>query len=394
MQFVRQLLLVCATLLLAAQAQAYDGLVEKRVFTMPSYTTVGGKTIKKVKIGYETYGKLNAACDNAIFIAHFFSGTSHAAGKYKADDKAAGYWDYLIGAGKAIDTDKYFVVSADTLVNLNTKDPNVITTGPASIDPDTGKPYGMSFPVVTMRDFVNTQKALADQLGIRKFVAVMGASMGSLQAMEWAAAYPEMVERVVPVIPGGVEANPYLIEMLHTWAAPIVNDPNWNRGDYYGRVEPSKGLAEALKLVTFNARHYGWAQKTFGRKWAAADKDPLASWDNKYAIEDTLDKAGAARAAVSDANSFLYLVRANQLFQVGQGKTLEEGLARIKSRVLFMPAKSDLLLYPAYTTHAADLLRKQGNVVDVVEIDGDGGHLDGVFAVGPVADRIKAFLAK
>src|SRR5216117_1708065 len=122
-------------------------LTDKRFFTLPQYTTVGGKPIKNVRVGYETYGKLNTAGDNAVFVPHFFSGTSHAAGRYKADDKAAGYWD-AIGAGKAIDTDKYFVVSADTLVNLNVKSAAVGTSGPATTNPDTGKPYGSSFPVV------------------------------------------------------------------------------------------------------------------------------------------------------------------------------------------------------------------------------------------------------
>ena len=118
--------------LVAGLAAAYDGPVEKKIFSLPSYTTVGGKTIKDVKVGYETYGKLNAAGDNAIFIPHFFSGTSHAAGKYQPGDAAPGYWDPIIGAGRPIDTDKYFVISADKLTNLNTKDPNVTTTGPAS----------------------------------------------------------------------------------------------------------------------------------------------------------------------------------------------------------------------------------------------------------------------
>ncbi len=145
--------LLCAALA-ATAAHAYDGLVEKKVFTIPTFTTVGGKTIRNVRIGYETYGTLNAAGTNAIFVAHYFSGNSHAAGKYKATDAAPGYWDSVIGAGKPFDTDKYFVVSADTLVNLSTKDPNVVTTGPATIDPDTGKPYGMRFPIVTIKDFV------------------------------------------------------------------------------------------------------------------------------------------------------------------------------------------------------------------------------------------------
>ncbi|HEX9397631.1 MAG TPA: homoserine O-acetyltransferase [Burkholderiales bacterium] len=381
-----RLLFVIAALLFASQAGA-QLLTEKKTFAMPQFTTDGGRTIKNVRIGYESYGKLNAAGDNAIFVAHFFTGNSHAAGRYKAEDKGAGYWDSVIGPGKPFDTDRYFVLSADSLVNVNVKDPNTTTTGPASVNPDTGKPYGMSFPIVTIRDFVRVQKALADSLGIRKFAAVTGASMGSLQAMEWAATYPEMVERVIPVIPGGLEANPYLIEMLNTWAAPIVNDPKWNGGDYYGREEPVKGLAEALKLVTLNARHYGWADKTFGRKWATADKDPLKDWNNKYAIEDALDKAGAGRATASDANSFLYLVRANQLYQV-------DGVARIKAKVLSIPAKSDLLLYPDYAKKMVATLKAQGAHVEEFEIDGDGGHLDGVIFIAKAGDAIQAFLRK
>jgi len=375
-----------AALVFAGSALA-QLVTEKKVHTLPQYTTVGGKTIKNVRTGYETYGRLNAAGDNAIFVAHFFSGNSHAAGKYKAEDKAPGYWDSVIGPGKPFDTDKYFVVSADTLVNLNAKDPGTTTTGPASVNPDTGKPYGMAFPIVTMRDFVRVQKALADSLGIRKFVAVTGASMGSLQTMEWAAAYPEMVERAIPVLPGGLEANPYLIEMLNTWAAPIVNDPKWNGGDYYGKEEPARGLAEALKLVTLNARHYGWADKTFGRKWAAADRNPLQEWSNKYAIEDAIDKGSAGRAAASDANSFLYLVRAHQLYQV-------EDANRIRAKVLSIVAKSDLLLYPDYARKMTAALRAQGNHVEEFEIDGDGGHLDCVFLIAKAGDAIRVFLQK
>lgn len=128
-----------AACLSATSALAYDKPVEKKVFSLPSYTTVGGKTIKDVKVGYETYGTLNAAGDNAVFVAHFYSSNSHAAGKYKETDAAPGYWNGIIGPGKSIDTDKLFVISADSLSNLNTKDPNTTTTGPSSINPDTGK---------------------------------------------------------------------------------------------------------------------------------------------------------------------------------------------------------------------------------------------------------------
>ena len=205
----RRAFLGVALAMVATTIAAYDGLVEKKTFALASYTTVGGKTIRNVRIGYETYGMLNAAGDNAIFIPHFYSGTSHAAGKYTPSDAAPGYWDAIIGSGKPIDTDKYFVVSADTLVNLNTKDPRVVTTGPASVDPDTGKPYGMTFPVVAYRDSVRVHKALVDSLGVKKLKAVAGASGGSLQAMEWAAVYPDFVERVIHVIgPGfGIEVD-------------------------------------------------------------------------------------------------------------------------------------------------------------------------------------------
>jgi homoserine O-acetyltransferase/O-succinyltransferase len=386
------LLIVCALTLGAGMAGAYDGLVEKKTFALPSYTTVNGQTIKDVKIGYETYGTLNAARDNVILICHFYSGNSHAAGKYEASDPAPGYWDAIIGAGKPIDTDRFFVISSDTLVNLNTKDPRTVTTGPASINPDTGKPYGMTFPIVTIRDFVNVQKALVESLGIRKLHAVMGASMGAIQSWEWAAAYPDMVERIVPVI-GAAEAGPYLIEWLNVWGAPIMLDPKWNRGDYYGKDEPVEGLALALKIVTIHARHHGWAATTFDRKWAAADRDPAKAWENKYAIEAAIDQVAAARAKVSDANSFLYLAKANQLFVAGHKGSLEDGLNAVKARVLLVPAASDLLLFPDYSRQAMEILRKQGKSVEYVEIPGDGGHLDGVLAVARQGEAIRKFLA-
>ena len=368
------------------------GLVEKKVFSLPSYTTTGGKTIRDVKVGWESYGTLNAARDNVIVVPHFFTGNSHAAGRYKAEDAAPGYWDSIIGPGKPVDTDKYFVVSVDSLVNLNTKDPNTTTTGPASINPETGKPYGMSFPIVTMRDFVQVQKALLDSLGVRKVHAAMGASMGALQSIEWANAYPDFVERLVPVI-GGPEASAWVIGRTHLWADPILIDPNWNNGDYYGKTEPTAGLALALKLVTLDAQTWTWADKAFGRKWADAAKDPAAAFENKYQVQQVLDNAGNARARASDANSFLYLVKANHLFIAGHTASLEEGLAKIKAKTLFLPAKGDLLLVPGYAQQAAETLKKQGKTAEVVEIVGDRGHLDGLFAIGSVAEPLRRFLA-
>jgi homoserine O-acetyltransferase len=370
-------------------AHAYDGPVEKRTFTLPSYTTVGGKTIKDVKVGYETYGKLNAAGDNAIFVPHFFSGTSHAAGKYAPSDAAPGYWDPIIGAGRPIDTDKYFVISADALSNLNTKDPNVVTTGPASINPDTGKPYGMSFPVVSMRDSVRVHKALVDSLGVKKLQAVAGASGGSIQAMEWAALYPAFVDRVVHVIGPGFDIHPYVIQMLDLWAVPITVDVRWNKGDYYGKDEPVDGIAVSLMNVTITARSFGWAEKTFGYKWADAAKNPGDAMANLFAIQDTLAKAGVARAKTTDANSLIYMAKANQLYRL-----TDDEVKGIKAKILFVPAASDEIFPPELSQRAAARYKAQGGTAEVAIIEGDGGHLDGVLNVAKQGEAIRAFLAK
>jgi homoserine O-acetyltransferase len=374
-----------AALLLCSPAQA-QLLTEKKFFTLPQYTTAGGKTIRNVRVGYETYGKLNAAGNNAIFVAHFFTGTSHAAGRYQADEKAAGYWDAIIGPGKAIDTDKYFVVSADALANLNVKSPLVGTTGPATINPDTGKPYGSSFPVVSMKDSVRVHRALVDSLGVKKLVAVAGASGGSIQAMEWGAEYPELVERVIHVIGPGLDIHPYVIGLLDLWMMPIKLDPNWKGGDYYGGAEPNEGLAHSLKTVTLTALHFGWAEKVHGYKWAAEGKNPGDAMGNLFAIEDSLYKTGVARAGANDAAHFVWTAKANQLYN------LEKEQSRIKAKLLFLPAKTDLIFPPELSRKWAERLRAQGNVVELYEIEGTNGHLDGLFSIGKVADRIKAFL--
>jgi homoserine O-acetyltransferase/O-succinyltransferase len=366
-------------------------IVEKKVFELPSYTTLGGQAIKGVKIGWQSAGTLNADRSNAILITHFFSGNSHAFGKYKAEDQAAGYWDGIIGPGKAIDTNKYFVISSDTLVNLNTGIPTVTTTGPASTNPDTGKPWGMSFPVVTIGDFVNVQKALAESLGIRKWHTVMGASMGALQAYDWAARHPQMVDRIIPVI-GSAEASPWLIAWLDAWAAPIRLDPKWNGGDYYGKEPPNTGLGEALKLVSLHANHWEWAQKSVGRAHAEGGKNPSASMDNRYRIETLLAGAGAARAKVSDANHFLYLVKANQTFAPGGAQTLEDAARLIKAKTLLLYAPGDQV-FPAEWIKATEAaLKAAGTPVQSAEIAGPNGHLNGVVGLAPHGDRIKAFL--
>ena len=368
-----------------ALAQSSDLIVEKKTFELPSYTTVAGATIKSVKIGWESAGTLNADKSNAILITHYFSGTSHAFGKYAPSDATAGYWDAIIGPGKAIDTRKYFVFSSDTLVNLNVKAPNVVTTGPASINPDTGKPYGMSFPVVSFKDFVNVQKALVDSLGIRRLRAVVGASGGGFQAYEWAASYPNMVERIVPVI-STPRADPYLIGWLDAWAQPIRLDPKWNGGDYYDKEPPLEGLKGALKLVTLHAFQSEWAAKTFGSEPAEAGKDPGKAMDNHFKIESGLETVAAARAKTADANHFLYMVKTNQLASADP--------AKIKMPVLLLYSPTDLVFQEQQVAAAAGELAAAGSTIETGKLIGPYGHNNGVFAISQATDQIRAFIDK
>ena len=376
----------------APQAAAYEPLVEKKTFEIDRYTTVNGETIQNLKVGWEAYGSLNKTQDNVILVTHYFSGTSHAAGRY-SEDGARGYWDSIIGSGKPLDTDKYYVISIDTPVNLNTGDPNVVTTGPASTNPETGKPYGMDFPILSIADFVRVQRSLLTSLGIDELHAVMGASMGALQAYEWAARYPDKVERVVPVIGNGY-ADAFLIGWLDVWAAPIRLDPNWNGGDYYGGEPPTDGLAAALKTVTLHAQAWPWAQETFGRNWASEGADPATAFDNQYAVQAALDKAARDRAAKSDANHFLYLVKANQLFAAGHTGSVEDGLKAIDAPVLMLPAEGDLVFFSGLTDRTQELIAADGTPVERARIDGKRGHLNGVLNIAQHGDRIAEFLAR
>ena len=372
-----------------------DILVEKQVFELPSYTTTGGAVLRQVRVGWECYGTLNEARDNAILVTHFFSANSHAAGKYRPDDAEPGYWNAIIGPGKPLDTDRYCIISSDTLVNLNAKDPNTITTGPATIDPATGKPYGMSFPIVTIRDFVNVQKALLDHLGIPSLQAVVGASMGALQALEWGSAWPDRVQRIVAVI-GGAEENAFLIGWLQLWAAPIRLDPHWNQGDYYGRAEPTRGLVEALKIVLLQASQWPWVDRMFGRAWAEEGQDPAAAMENRFAVEAWLERTASARAAACDANHFLYLVKANQLYLTGHGASVDAGLQAITAPCLLIASANDLVFPPQRHMQALkDKLTAMGKDVTYTEvITTDLGHLDGIAYIAKAGAEIGKFLAQ
>jgi homoserine O-acetyltransferase len=384
----RSLLLAALAAWFALPAAAQDLIVEKKAFTIERYTARNGQVVANMRIGYQTAGTLNAAGDNAVLVPHFFSANSHAFGRYVAGGPA-GYWDAIIGPGKPIDTNRYFVVSADTPVNLNTGDPNTITTGPASVNPATGRPYGLSFPVMSIRDFVETQKLLLESLGVRRLVLVAGASMGALQSIEWAAAYPDMVARVMPVIGTG-EMDGWVAAWLNVWASPIRLDPNWREGDYYGGTPPNAGLADALKVVTLHARDAPWASQFTGKP--AEGQNPAQSIAQKFAVEKWLDDAAAARARISDANHFLYLVRANQLF-LNEYPSSEAALARSNARWLVVPSVGDHVFPIAMNRVLEERLRKLGKQVTVADLSGPLGHLEGVVSMAKVSDQIRALLA-
>ena len=377
----------------AASAPAPTEIVEKRVFEAGEYRTRAGATIQNVRFGYQTAGKLNERGDNAVMITHFFSGTSHAFGRYTADGPV-GYWDAIVGPGRAIDTDRFFVVSADTLVNFNIRDGRTVTTGPATLNPATGRPWGLDFPVVSFRDFIEVQKRLLDHLGVRRLALVAGASGGALQAIEFAAAYPEMIERVMPMIGGG-EADPWLIAWLDAWEAPIRLDPNWNDGDYYGagRELPLRGLAEALKLLTLQSQDRP-ALARYGRRFAGG-QDPSRNIRDRFEVERALDEAAMARARQTDANHVLYLIRANQLF-LQEYPSTEAALSRPPARGRLVAAPPPPRVQMGDNPGRMARRERLGRPVEMAELSGPFGHLNGVIAahVGAVAPRIAAFMAE
>lgn len=368
-------------------------IVKKQTFELERLELVCGATLEHVRVGYETYGTLSPTKDNAILICHYFSGTSHAAGRYRETDEVPGYWDAVIGPGKPFDTNRYFIVSSDTLCNLNVKDPKVVTTGPASPNPKTGRPYGMSFPIVTIRDFINVQHALVRSLAIARLHAVAGPSMGGFQALEWAITYPEMVARAILVISAG-ELHPWVIVMPGRVAETAIRlDPNWQDGEYYGKHEPLDGLALAFTVLTMIAKSQPWADRTVGRALADPERSPLEYWDSRFLIEAEIDKAARDRAALADANAFIYLARANALYQAGAGfDSLEEALKRIRAKLLLIPCSSDVFLPPYQSQKLLAALRRAGVRANMFELESDGGHLAGVLEIHKATRALREFL--
>ena len=359
-------------------------IVAKQVFEMPEFMTRSGAVIVKPRVGWESYGTLSRDRSNAILVTHYFSATSHAAGKYLPEDENAGYWDAIIGPGKPIDTDRFFVVSSDTLVNLNARDPKVTTTGPASRNPTTGDRYGLEFPVVSIHDFVALQKALVESLGIRRLRAVIGPSMGALQAYQWAESFPEMVDRIVPVI-GAAGGDPFLIAWLDVWSMPVRLDPKWRGGAYPEDDPPDAGLTAALQIVTLHAQQRDWAQSAFGKAAAEVGCEPAQSLANRFKI----DKAVHEYAANSSC-----LGRCQQFSVPHSGKPA----CRRQRRKDKSADASDIfadrprLSQPLIERTAADL-REAGTSVRMESLQGPNGHLNGILRIEQAGAAIAEFIA-
>lgn len=360
---------------------------QRQVFTMPTYTTTSGRHLKNVQVGYETYGTLNAARDNAIMVCHFFSGTAHAAGRYQESDPLAGWWDAAIGPGKAIDTDRYFVISSDSLCCVKAFDGLVVTTGPASINPDTGKPYGLDFPVISVADMVRVQKALVSHLGVSQLAAVAGPSAGAVQSIQWAVEYPEMVQRVIAVICPGLQLTTYGRTVIDSWCVPITQDPAWKNGAYELNEQPIKGMNEAFRLTFLSAISPTWLERTFGDGWADPACDPALSIHHQFKAFAGLGALGSMGTSTCDANHVLYMARAAAIYNA------KPKIALAKAKFLFIPAETDLLSLPSCSEEAIRDIRATGGRAELFMLKGDGGHFDGLNLIGQAEAVIKDFLA-
>ena len=297
-----------------------------------------GVKLGPIRVAYETYGKLNAEGNNAILVCHALSGDAHAAGKHSETDRKFGWWEDMIGPGKAFDTDRYFVICSNVIGGC------IGTTGPASVNPRTGKPYGLTFPVVTIGDMVKVQKLLMDYLGVKKLLCISGGSMGGMQALEWALRYPDFMESVAIIASTGV-FSAQSIAFNAVGRNAIIFDPKWNNGDYYDKEVPANGLSIARMIGHITYLSDESMDRKFGRK-LQEDQKLKFDFSKEFQVESYLDYQGTAFVERFDANSYLYITKAMDYFDVANyygGGDLERALEGIKCRVLILSFSSDWL---------------------------------------------------
>lgn len=324
-----------------------------------------GETLGPITIAYETYGKLNSDKSNAVLILHALTGDAHAAGFLKNETKP-GWWDIMIGPGKPFDTNKYFIICSNVLGGCKG------TTGPSSVNPKTKKPYGLSFPFITIKDMVVVQKRLIDHLGIKKLLSVAGGSMGGLQALKWAILYPDNVHSAI-VIATNYRHSAQQIALHVVGRQAIMSDPDWQGGDYYGKSIPARGLALARMIGHITYMSEKSMDEKFGRRLIGKEKVGY-DFSIDFEVENYLKYRGDSFVQRFDANSYLYLTKAVDYFDLAEDKELSEAFKDVKTKFLVITFASDWL-YPSYQLKELVKALKINDIdVSDVEINSDYGH--------------------
>ncbi len=327
-----------------------------------------GASVAAYELMYETYGTLNAAKSNAVLVPHALNASHHVAGYYADDPRNVGWWDNMIGPGKPLDTERFFVVGVNNLGGC------FGSTGPSSADPETGRPYGSRFPVVTVEDWVNAQARLADRLGIRRFAAVMGGSLGAMQALQWAISYPDRVGHAL-VIAAAPKLSAQNIAFNEVARQAITTDPDFHGGDYYAHgVVPRRGLRLARMIGHITYLSDDAMMEKFGRSLRAADIG--YHFDIDFEVESYLRYQGDKFSTYFDANTYLLITRALDYFDPARdyGDDLAAALSRAMAKFLVVSFTSDWRFSPARSREIVKALLDNRLDVSYAEIDAPHGH--------------------
>ena len=361
-------------------------IVETQFVTFASLALDCGVTLTNVDVAYETYGELNKARTNAILVLHAFSGDAHAAGISKESGQP-GWWSSMIGPGLGFDTERYFVICANVLGGCRG------TTGPGSFDPETGERYGMRFPVITISDMVRLQKMLIDHLGIDRLLAVSGGSMGGMQALEWAVAYPNSVAAAIPIA-ATARHSAQQIAFNEVARQAIMADPDWNEGNYYDGKPPGRGLAVARMVGHITYMSDASMRQKFGRR--LRDKDAFGyDFSVDFEVESYLRYRGSQFVNRFDANSYLYITKAMDYFDLSaaRGGSLAAALDRTRARFLVLSFTSDWL-YPTYQSlEMVGALRSRNVDVAFCELPSTYGHDAFLVETKEQSEMVAGFLA-
>lgn len=371
----------------------YNGLVTKQFHAFGSdaapFVLENKQTLPRIEVAYETYGTLNAARDNCVLVTHGITGSSHAAGKYAETNRSVGFWDNFIGSGKVFDTDRFFVVCMNSLGGCRG------TTGAASVNPHTGKPYGLSFPIVTIRDMVCVQeRVLRDVWNIETLALVAGGSMGGMQALEWGVLYPDRVGAIVPIATSG-RVNARAIAFNEIARRAILLDPHFQKGNYYDKEHtPDGGLALARMVGTVTYLNDFILEEMFGRKSEAAESALEHDLHARFDVERYLHDEGAALVKRFDANSYLYMTKAVDLHDISRGyPDMATAVRRITAPTLLVSISSDDLFPPAQMERVRDLLADAGRDVRYFCMESAYGHDAFLVESGKMEATLRGFVA-